>query len=201
MEALLARLSQFPITETEARLRAHFLSLRLRSAQLKRAPAVEYFEWTLEQRRRFMQAPSTACFCKTIIMLNSYYNEAFANEPGYFKYVAVVIQYEDKLSAEKVMKYMKKLQNEQCRFVAVSNKHFHFHLAEEEDAKRLTGYSYNAITPVLMRTSMPVLLTAKALALQPAYIWMGGGELDLKLGLSVSEFLQVTKAHVVDVSY
>lgn len=152
MEGLLTRLDEFPITETEARLRAYFLSLHLRSPQLRRAPPQDYFSWTLDQRKDFLQTPNTACFCKTIILQNSYFEEKFREEPGYFQYVAVVIQYEDKLNAEKVMKFMKKLQNERCRFTAVSNKHFHFHLAEEEDAKRLTGYSYNAITPVLMRT-------------------------------------------------
>jgi hypothetical protein len=30
---------------------------------------------------------------------------------------------------------------------------------------------------------------------------MGGGEIDLKLGISLPEFLQITRAHLVDISY
>ena len=97
-------------------------------------------------------AHSTSALCKTIILRNSAFNEEYKDEPKYFEYVAVVIQYEDRLNAEKVMKVMKRVQNEGCRRTAVSNKHFHFHLAEEPDALRLTGFAYNAITPFLMKT-------------------------------------------------
>lgn len=47
---------------------------------------------------------------------------------------------------------------------------------------------------------MPMLLTERVAELRPAYFWMGGGEVELKLGMSVQEFLKVTHAHVVDVS-
>lgn len=36
--------------------------------------------------------------------------------------------------------------------------------------------------------------------LQPAYIWMGGGEVDLKLGMSIDEFLKITGAKIAEIS-
>lgn len=199
MEALLARLSALPISEVESRLRAYFLSLKLRSAQFKRTPS-DYYDWTLEQRRNLLQAPSTFYLCKTIVMENSAFEEEYASEPWYFRYVAVIIQYEDKLNAEKVMKFMKQLQNSHVSKAKISKKHFHFRLADEGDAQRLTGYGYNATTPFLMQTNMPIILTEKVTTLQPAYFWMGGGEVELKLGMSVEEFVKVTQAYVADVS-
>ena len=47
---------------------------------------------------------------------------------------------------------------------------------------------------------MPMILTKQVTELRPAYFWMGGGEVELKLGMSVPEFLTVTKAHVADIS-
>lgn len=199
MEGVIARLAALPISEVEANLRGYFLGLKLRSAYMKRTPK-DYYEWTLEQRRALLEAPSTFYLCKTIIMENSAYAEEYAAEPWYYRYVAVIIQYEDKLNAEKVMKLMKSLQNDHVSKAKVSKKHFHFRLADEAVAQQLTGYGYNATTPFLMKTSMPIILTARVAELQPAYFWMGGGEVELKLGMSVSEFVQVTKAYVADVS-
>lgn len=85
-------------------------------------------------------------------MENSAFKEEYASEPFYYKYVAVIIQYEDKLNAEKVMKFMKKRQNDNIKSVKISKKHFHFRLADEADAQRLTGYGYNATAPFLMKT-------------------------------------------------
>ena len=155
MEGLLARLNRFQITEVEAALRAYFLSLKLRryrarSVHFQRTPS-DYYDWTLEQRRALLQAPSTFYLCKTIIMENSAFAEEFADEPDYHRYVAVIIQYEDKLNAEKVMKFMKKLQNDRYKKTKVSKKHFHFRLADETDAQKLTGYGYNATAPFLMK--------------------------------------------------
>lgn len=48
---------------------------------------------------------------------------------------------------------------------------------------RLTGFSHNAVTPVGMLERLPIVLSHRIAALQPALFWMGGGEVDLKLGL------------------
>lgn len=68
------------------------------------------------------------------------------------KHVAVVVQYESRLNSEKVMKFAKNLQNENYVSCKLGKKYFHFRLADEDEAKELTGYGYNAITPFLMKT-------------------------------------------------
>lgn len=37
--------------------------------------------------------------------------------------------------------------------------------------------------------------------IKPNYLWLGGGEVDLKLGISVQEFLKYTGAYVADIIY
>lgn len=199
MEALSTRLFALPISDIEVELWFFFRQLRLKSVQITRAPST-YYDWTLEERRAFLKAPSTFHLCKTIVMENTAYNQKFAHEPYYFQYIAVVVQYEAKLSAEKIMKFAKNIQNQRAITNQVSKKGFHFRLADEAIAATLTGYGYNATTPFLMKTDIPILLSEAVANLHPRYFWMGGGEVELKLGMSVDEFLKTTDAYVADIS-
>ena len=50
----------------------------------------------------------------------------------------------------------------------------------------------NAITPFFMKPGgqkLPILLSEKIAKLDPSYFWMGGGRLELKMGISVEEFV------------
>lgn len=199
MELLATRIRSLHMSDVELDLWYFFRSHKLRSIQIRRAPE-DYYEWTLERRRDFLQAPSTFYLCKTIVLENTAWNPLFSDEDAYWKYVAVVIQYESKLSSEKVMKFAKEFQNSNSNQKIISKKHFHYRLADEEIANQLTGYGYNAVTPFLMKTELPILLSKEILHLNPEYLFLGGGEVDLKLGISVNEFLTTTKAMVADIT-
>ena len=83
----------------------------------------------------------------------------------------------------------------------LSRKCFHFRLADESIAQELTGYGYNATTPFLMKTNLPIILSKSIIELKPQYFWMGGGEVDLKLGISVEEFLALVSPLVSETNY
>lgn len=75
----------------------------------------------------------------------------------------------------------------------VSNKGFHFRLAEHEEALELSGYQYNAITPFLMEGEakhLPIILSYEIASLDPAYFWFSGGRIQIKMGVSVADFLK-----------
>jgi len=199
MEQLAKRVHSLPVSDIELDLLYFFRKHKCRSVQIKRANP-NYYELTLEERKRFLGAPSTYHLCKTIILENTNWNKEFQDEPLYYKHVAVIIQYEARLNSEKIMKFMKELQNKHAKNKHVSKKHFHFRLADEEVAKEITGYGYNAITPFLMKQSIPVILSEEITHLTPKYFWMGGGEVELKLGMSVEEFLNLTGAMVAQTS-
>jgi len=199
MENILIRVNKFPFTEIETNLWFYFRKLGLKSVQIKRAQK-DYYELSLEQRKNILGAPSTYHLCKTIVMENTAYDEGSAKDAYYPKYVAVIVQYEARLNAEKVMKSMREYQNANSE-KKLSRKCFHFRHADESVAHELTGYGYNAITPFLMKTEIKVVLSKAITELKPRYFWMGGGEVDLKLGMSVEEFLQVCNPIVADLTY
>ena len=64
-------------------------------------------------------------------------------------------------------------------------KFFKLRLAKEQQAIDMTGYEFNGITPFMMKTDIPVILSKRITELEPAYLWFGGGRADLKLGISV----------------
>ena len=89
---------------------------------------------------------------------------------------------------------MKRFQNENNKTgVQVTNKGFHFRLAEHEEALALSGYQYNAITPFLMEgeaKNLPILLSEEIATLDPAYFWFSGGRIQIKMGVSVADFMR-----------
>ena len=85
---------------------------------------------------------------------------------------------------------MKKFQNkantpENC----VPIKGFKFRLAENQDMEDLSGYRFNAVTPYFMTNEkLPIILDETIANLDPAYFWIGGGRVSLKIGTSIKEF-------------
>ena len=80
----------------------------------------------------------------------------------------------------------------------LGRKHFRMRLAPETQAQELTGYGHNAVTPVGMSTPLPILLSHHIADLHPNFFWMGGGEVDLKLGMFVSDFVTAYKPWVLN---
>lgn len=49
---------------------------------------------------------------------------------------------------------------------------------------------------------IPILLDEKITKLHPSFFWVGGGEVDLKLGFSISQFLEkVPLVQVADITH
>ncbi|KAJ6326936.1 hypothetical protein OIU78_013928 [Salix suchowensis] len=51
-----------------------------------------------------------------------------------------------------------------------------------------------------MKTNIPVILDEAILRLNPDFFWLGGGEIDLKLGIRTSEFIDFVKPFIVSCS-
>ena len=67
-------------------------------------------------------------------------------------------------------------------------KGFKFRLAEDKDMEELSGYRFNAVTPFFMTNeTLPVVIDGPIAELSPEYIWMGGGRVSLKLGVSIPD--------------
>ena len=59
----------------------------------------------------------------------------------------------------------------------LANKHFHFRLAKNEVAFEMTGFTFNAIGPFLMKCKdMKILFPKNLYEIYPQYFFVGGGE-------------------------
>ena len=82
----------------------------------------------------------------------------------------------------------------------IPRKKFNFQLAPEEISNQLTGFEHNAVCPFGSLLTIPMVLCESCLRTSPQFLWMGGGEVDLKLGLSAIDFVRATGAIVADIS-
>lgn len=65
---------------------------------------------------------------------------------------------------------------------------------------KLTGFTHNAVTPFGMLADIPIILASAIEEVSPPFIWMGGGEVDLKVGCTLREFKAGLRPIVADVS-
>jgi len=167
-------------------------SIALTKVQFVRTPS-DYYSWQLEERRAYIGAATTSHLCKSIVLENTDCVNNDCLDPLNSKYYCVIIQYTTRLSSHKVFKFVRGLKNNE-----IPQKNYHFTLAKDGDA--LTGFDHNAVCPVGMKTDMPIIVSKKLLELDPPYVWLGGGEVDLKMGINVNELLkQVPNTYVADV--
>jgi len=68
-------------------------------------------------------------------------------------------------------------------------------------SNELTGFEHNAVSPVGIRTRLPIILSHRIAQLRPDLFWLGAGEVDLKVGLSAADFIREYQPHVVDCTY
>lgn len=152
-----------------------------------------YYDWSLEKRAEALQSPSTSHLCKSLLMEN---RNCDGSDPTNPKFVLVVIQYEASLDARKLASAIRSLRpNVKDR---LDYNQFDYRVASPEDNDRLTGFSFNSVTPFGLLKDIPVVLTAAVIPLK--FLWMGGGHVHLKLGMSVSDFLRATNPIVADIS-
>lgn len=57
----------------------------------------------------------------------------------------------------------------------------------QDVSDQLSGYTHNAVTPIGMTTPVPLLLSHKLKNLPDGQMWLGGGEVDLKMRVDVAE--------------
>jgi prolyl-tRNA editing enzyme YbaK/EbsC (Cys-tRNA(Pro) deacylase) len=132
---------------------------------------------------------------------NNNYNDSLLYDPTNPQFVLVVIQYETALDVKKLTYAVRSLRpaagNNNTRLPL---NEFDFRVASLEDNAQWTGYSHGAVTPfgMLRQAQIPIFLHQDVVPLH--FFWMGGGHVQLKLKMAVTEFLKATKAHVADIS-
>ncbi|GAB2209951.1 hypothetical protein Droror1_Dr00027180 [Drosera rotundifolia] len=112
--------------------------------------------------------------------------------PRNSKYYVVVVQYTARFNAEMVKNFLYSINGGE-----VPKKKFSLRLALEETSATLTGYEHNAVRCIGMKTEIPVILDEAIGKLSPDFFWLGGGEVDLKMGIRTTEFIDFFKPFIV----
>ncbi|KAA8522238.1 hypothetical protein F0562_012911 [Nyssa sinensis] len=183
-------------TTTEARLSAILSSNGVRDFSFKRVPS-DYYDRPLEFRRDCLGAPSIDHLCKSIVLVNTQApsNVIDCSDHNNSKYYVVVVQYVARFNAETVKNFLYALNNGK-----IPKKKFNMRLAPEETSLKLTGFEHNGVTCIGMKTDIPVILDEAIVKLDPNFFWLGGGDIDLKLGIRTSEFINFVRPFIVNCS-
>ena len=170
-------LSSLGLLVCQRRMHSLCAELGIRSAQLKAVPP-HYYSLTFEQRRDLLEAPSTFHLCKTIVLQNTAWDAGLLGGgassdgseefPTNAQFYAVIVQYEAKLHADKVLRLVRSWTD------GAPKSKFNFQLCPEHVSARLTGYKHNAVAPIGCTTPIPLILSHRIAELQPCFMWLGG---------------------------
>ncbi|KAK7251147.1 hypothetical protein RIF29_34090 [Crotalaria pallida] len=183
-------------TDTVTRLSTILRTNDVVDFSFKRVPP-DYYDWPLEARRDALGAPSIDHLCKSIVLVNTQAPSSVidCSDRKNSKYYVVVVQYTARFNAEAVRNFLYSLNNG-----SIAKKKFNLRLAPEETSTELTGYGHNAVTCIGMKTDIPVILDEAIVKLTPDFFWLGGGEVDLKLGIRTSQLIRFINPFIVSCS-
>ncbi|KAE8887624.1 hypothetical protein PF005_g3436 [Phytophthora fragariae] len=175
------------------RVKQHLQREKLASAALKTAPS-DYYQWTLAQRGELLGC-AVPHLCKSIIVENVAYTNSGVEDPLNSRYYCVVLQYNSKLDAEQLRRFVRDRIPEADR---PSRKKFNFQHAPGQVSEQLTGFGHNGVSTFGMKTRIPVIVAGDVAALEPAFLWLGGGAETVKLRISVKDLVKALDARVAD---
>jgi len=165
----------------------------------------EYYKQTLEWRRDLLGAPHVDHLCKSVIMQNTKCKHTNYDDWLDSKYYLVIVQYTARLNNEKLVKLLRDAQAKANR-EPIGKKNFNFRLCPADVSQQLTGFGHNAVSPIGTTHKLPVIMSDKVMAFaendsNSNYIWLGGGEVNLKWRVGVKEFVRAFNPVVHDVTY
>lgn len=185
-------------SDNERRVHEALVAADVRGAVMLRV-RVSYYEVTLAERAVILQAAKQH-LCKTLLMENVWWEGyAGATPPStdearyYSRYICVIIQYVARLRPDQLVKRLRWLGG--C---AHSMKSFKFTLAKEEVSDAMSGFAHNGVTPYGMKEPVPVVIAEEITKLDPPFMWLGGGDPDLKLRVPTAQLIRTLKPIVVN---
>ena len=171
-------------------------SLALRGVQFKTVPA-DYYDQDLAWRQNVLHATSTSQLCKSLIMENTKLGDADLAK-GYIKYVCVVVQYDARLHKEKLGMALRDIEVGKG-LPALGRKQYNMRLVDEATSDELSGATHNAVTPIGMKTELPMVMSHLIADLDAC--WLGGGHVQIKARVELPELLKAFKPKVAEITY
>ena len=97
------------------------------------------------------------------------------------------MQYCATLNSDKMMKAVRDFQHAHVPTKKAPRAAFNFRVCEEQLSDQMSGYGHNGVTPVFFVTPMPIFLSEAVVDLGHGWLWLGGGDTDIKLRVAVEE--------------
>eukprot|EP00177_Eucheuma_denticulatum_P002218 GFKZ01003970.1.p1 GENE.GFKZ01003970.1~~GFKZ01003970.1.p1 ORF type:complete len:279 (-),score=26.58 GFKZ01003970.1:150-863(-) len=157
----------------------------------------EYYEWPLERRRRLLNAASPHHLTKSIVLENTRHPATHDRNADVVaaRYICCVVPYTAKIDSDLLRDVIRR--DGMKRGVKVPGvRGMNWRLAG--DCEGVTGYEPNAVTPLGIRTRMPVVVAKQVAQLEPGEFWLGGGEVSLKWRVEWEEFKKAFSPIVLD---
>jgi hypothetical protein len=171
------------------KLTEYFLSNNCYSFRIVETP-INYYDMNLDERQKIVQTHSKSTLCKSIILENKNFDPSIKCDL-YQKFYLTIVQYVSEFNTEKIGRTLKNYLNSKFN-LKLANKHFHFRLCDNDLAFKMTGFTFNAIGPYLMKCKDLMILFPKSLYdVYPEYFFLGGGEYELKVGLTIDDFMKL----------
>lgn len=185
------------VSEVQARLTSILQGDGVASFRFVRAPP-GYYEQPLEFRMGVVGAASVHHLCKTIVMQNTRAPPEVTDcsDPTLSKYYMICVQYTARIHVDKLHAFVRNLAAQAGH--KVSRKQVNLRLVPEDVNAQLTGFQHNAVAPIGCRTRLPLIVSHRVAELAPDFFWLGGGEVDLKLGVRWAEFAAAYHPYVAD---
>ena len=172
----------------KAKLSEYFTQKGVNSFIIVETPE-DYYSMTLDQRKVIVGCNKEA-LCKSVILENTLFDEN-VKCPIYQRYYLTIVQYVSEFNAEKIAKLLRSYIAEQYN-IKLTKKQVHFRVAKKEVAYEMTGFSFNSIGPYLMKSEdLLIIFPSQLYDIYPQYFYLGGGELELKVGVCIDDFMRL----------
>ena len=148
----------------------------------------------------------SAQVCRCVLMENraSSDQRGDCSDPTDSRFYVAVVRHDAHVESNKLARAVQSLRSPRD---ALPPDALDFHAASDDDVHRITGFDFDTVTPFAMENpNVPVILDRDIALLEesnnrsPKFLWVGGGHVDLKLGMELEEFVRGTDAIVADIS-
>lgn len=185
--ALLKR--RVELDELKLRLTNYLMKNKIYSFKLAEVPSY-YYKRTLEERRQLVDTYTKASLCKSVIVENTAFDDKIKC-PIYRRYYLIVVQYVNEFYAEGICRILKAYINEKYG-LKISKSKYHLRVCDKKTAYEMTGFTFNGIGPYLMKENNLLFIFPMSLyKMYPNFFFLGGGHRDLKVGVSVNDFMKL----------
>ena len=222
MDSDLERLCASLVHEEEIRrnilkIKNELVKYKVSSMSIFRRVPADYYHKSLQERGILLNCKPEQ-LCKSILFENTVCGHENCDDTHDSRYYVVIVQYVRKIDTDLLSSALAHLVKDKKSKIK-----YNFRLVSEETSHQLTSYQHNAVTVYGMLSTIslthsithslthslthlgmnrriPVVICSNIMQLSPSFVYLGGGSIDVKLGIPTSLLASSTNAIIALVS-